>query len=203
MRSFVLVMVAALLVCGTAFAGQNPGIRVYLTMDQADTVFAANPAPNSVQNVYLCFDNFGPGGGITAFSMILDFQCGGFVAGSADITLFGAHAQTVIGGPDNITVGWVVAVPDNECKQPDGTGVACVAMIPWFYTGPPGDIVFLPNPVDGKATVDCDLLHHYIDIFCVRSNGALGQEVQTPGDEHCVITGVEAETWGAIKALYR
>jgi hypothetical protein len=55
-------------------------------------------------------------------------------------------------------------------------------MIPWYYLGGPGDILILPNPVDGKAVVDCN---NDIDYFCVLSHGAIGQTVQTPGDIDC------------------
>jgi hypothetical protein len=199
----VLIALAVLAIAATAFAGQNPQIRAFITMDPNDYVYSnVNAVPNSINNTYLCFDCFGEGGGITAFSMILDYQCGGFVAGAADITLFGPSAQTVIGGPDNITVGWVVAVPTDECHYPNVDGVVCVAMIPWFYTGPAGDIVILPNPVDGQATVDC---LGALDFFCVLSNGALGQVVVTPGDENCDCNpnAVDNTSWGGIKALYR
>ncbi len=177
-----------LLVATTAFAGQNPNIRAFITMAVDDTVYAdPDAAPNAVTDVYLCFDTFGPSGGLTGVSLVLDFQCGGFVAGAADVSLFHPSAQTVIGGPDNLAQGWVFAAP--ECVFPGGDGILCVARIPWFYTGTPGDIVILPNPVDGLATVDCN---NDIDIFAIRSNGALGQEVP-----------VEESSWGSIKALYR
>lgn len=186
MRTLVLTLLAAL-VAATAFAGQNPDIRCYVTMDQADTIFADPVAPaNAIKNVYLCFDTFGTGGGLTAVSLTLDFQCSGFVAGSADVTIFAPGALTVIGGPDDLVNGWVIGA--GQCVTPNASGVVCVAMIPWFYTGTPGDIVILEGS-EGFATVDCNT---DIDLFTVRSNGALGQEVP-----------VEAQTWGGIKALYR
>jgi hypothetical protein len=196
MRVVALTILAAL-VATAAFAGQNPAVMMYYDFDPPNQSFRADPAASTVQNGYLVVDMFGPGGGVTGVSLVLDFQCGGFTAGPADVTVFHPSAQTVIGGPDDLVNGWVVAAP--ECVFPDGDGIVTVAMVPWFYLGTPGDIVLLPSPVDGKAVVDCN---NDIDIFCVFSNAAMGQDPATPGDPGCG-TPVEAQTWGAIKALYR
>jgi hypothetical protein len=193
-----------LAVASTAFAGENPSVRAFYTFDQGGYVHSDPDAVTSTQVLgYLCFDclgDYGQGGGLTGVSLVLDFQCGGFVAGGADVTVFHPSAQTVIGGPDDVTNGWVIAAP--ECVVPGPTGFICVAMVPWFYTGPAGDVLILPNPVDGQATVDCN---NDLDLFCVLSHGAIGQEVQTPGDLDCDCGAVPADetTWGAIKSLYR
>jgi hypothetical protein len=195
-------MVLALAV--PAFGGVNPNVRAFYTFDQAGYVHSDPDAPTStVVNGYLCFDclgDYGDGGGLTGVSLVLDFVAGGFVAGAADVTVFHPNAQTVIGGPDNVASGWVIASP--ECVVPGPEGIICVAMVPWFYTGPAGDILILANPVDGKATVDCN---NDLDFFCVLSHGAIGQEVGTPGDEDCDCQPdpVEDSTWGAIKSMYR
>jgi hypothetical protein len=206
-RALITLMVLALAV--PVFAGQNPHIRAFYTFDPAGYVHSdPNAVTNTVVNGYLCFDCFDefedpipPGVGLTGVSLVLDFLCGGFVAGAADVTIFHPSAQTVIGGPDNTTSGWVIAAP--ECVEPGPDGIICVALVPWYYTGPPGDILILPNPVDGPATVDCN---NDLDFFCVLSHGAIGQEVGTPGDENCDCeppSPVEDSTWGAIKGLYR
>jgi hypothetical protein len=200
----VLIALAVLALAVPAFAGMNPQIRAFITMDPASSAIedaVAMPAASSVANFYLCFDCFGDGGGLTAVSLVLDVRAGGFVAGSADVSIFGPGAQTVIGGPDNLTNGWVIAVP--QCEFPGPEGILCVALVPWFYTGPAGDIVILAHPFDGKATVDCN---NDLDFFCVYHNGAFGQPIGTPGDEDCDClppNAVEDQTWGGIKALYR
>ncbi len=202
----ILIAVMVLALAVPAFAGLNPNVRAFVTMDPAAYDFSAPDATGgSIITTYLCFDCFGDpavegDGGLTGISLVLDYQCGGFTAGSADVSIFGAGAQTVIGGPDNLTDGWVIAVP--QCVTPGPTDIICVATIPWYYTGPAGDIVILPSPVDGKATVDCN---NDIDFFCVLSNGAIGQDVITPGDEDCdcPVSPVEDSSWGSIKAMYR
>ncbi|MBD3348280.1 MAG: hypothetical protein GF400_03670 [Candidatus Eisenbacteria bacterium] len=196
MRVLVLTSLAVLMATA-AFAGQNPNACMYFDFDPPNRVFRADPATSTTQNGYLVMDCFGPGGGVTGVSLVLDFQCGGFVAGSADVSVFHPSAQTVIGGPDDLTNGWVVAAP--ECVYPDASGIVTIAMVPWFYTGPAGDVVLLASPADGKATVDCN---NDLDLFCVYANAAMNQDPATPGDPGCG-TPVEAQTWGSIKALYR
>jgi hypothetical protein len=205
MKFLIALMVLALAV--PAFAGENPNVRAFVTLDPAGYVHA-DPAAvgGSIINTYLCFDCFGdPGvegdGGLTGVSLVLDYLAGGFTAGSASVTIFHPSAQTVIGGPDDLANGWVIAAP--ECVVPGPTDIICVALIPWYYLGPPGEILILPSPVDGQAAVDCN---NDIDIFCVLSHGALGQGVQTPGDLECDCeppSPVEDSTWGTIKSLYR
>jgi len=183
----LLVTIVAVLTAATAFAGQNPDIRAFVTMDPAAYVHSDPDAVGStIVNVYLCFDTFGTGGGLTGVSLTLDFECSGFVAGSADVSVFHPSAQTVIGAPDDVVNGWVVAAP--ECVFPGGSGIVCVGMVPWFYQGSPGDILILEGS-EGFASVDCN---NDIDLFTVLSNGAIGQEVP-----------VGAATWSGIKALYR
>jgi hypothetical protein len=196
MRALLFVSLA-LLTATTAFAGQNPNITMYVDFDPPNYDFRGDPTANSTIDVYLCCDTFGPGGALRGVSLVLDFTCSGFVAGAADVTVLHPNAQTVIGGPDNLTNGWVVAAP--VCVYPSAAGIVTVARIPWFYLGTPGDIVLLPSPVDGKATVDCN---NDLDFFCVYSNGGMGQDPSVPGDAGCH-TPVEEQSWGAIKALYR
>ncbi|MFH1502166.1 MAG: hypothetical protein ABIG03_03880 [Candidatus Eisenbacteria bacterium] len=199
MKVLIALMVLALAV--PAFAGTNPDIRAFVTFDPAGYVHRADPAGGTVVNAYICFDCFpeDPLAGLTGVSFIIDYTAGGFTAGAADVTIFHPNAQTVIGGPDNVAVGWVIAAP--ECVLPGPDGIICVAMVPWFYLSP-GDILIQANPVDGKATVDCN---NDLDFFCVLSNGGLGQDPSVPGDVDCDCdpNPVEDSTWGSIKSLYR
>lgn len=196
----VTITILAMLLASTALAqGTNPYIRMFFDFDPPNKLFRSDPAASSVANGYLVAECFGEESGITGVSLVLDFQCGGFTAGPADVTFFHPTAQTVIGGPDDLVNGWVVAAP--ECVYPDGNGIVTIAKVAWFYTGPPGDIVLLPSPVDGKATVDCN---NDLDFFCVLSNSALNQDPVAPGDANCDCgVPVEKSTWGSIKALYR
>jgi len=206
-RALIALTVLALAV--PAFAGVNPNVRMFVTTDPTGYVHSAPDAvAGSVVPVYVCLDclgDYGEGGGITGVSLALDFQCSGF-ANSVDITGFHPSAQTVLGGPDDLANGWVIAAP--ECVEPGPEGIICVALVNWFYfeigaPTVPGDVVILPSPFDGAAVVDCN---NDLDFFCVLSHGAIGQEVVTPGDEDCDCeeqSPVEDSTWGAIKALYR
>ncbi len=203
MKVLIALMVLALAV--PAFAGENPSVRAFVTMDPDGYVFA-DPAAVSgaVSDVYLCFDCFGDpdivgDGGLTGVSLVLDFLCGGFTAGPQDLTIFHPTAATVVGGPDDLVSGWVIAAA--ECVVPNALDIICVAKIPWYYLGA-GEILILPSPTDGKATVDCN---NDLDFFCVLSHGALGQDVVTAGDLDCdcLVSPVESSTWGTIKSLYR
>jgi hypothetical protein len=195
----VLIALMVLAIAVPAFAGTNPNIRAFVTFDPADYVHSTYPAPGFVPT-YICVDCFGEGGGLTGFSAIVRNTWGGFVGGSADVTIFHPNAQTVIGAPDNVTDGWVVAAP--ECVLPGPEGIICIANIPYYYLGTPGEVLIEASPVDGKATVDCN---NDLDFFCVLSNGGVGMEPVTPGDEDCDCNPnpVEDNTWGGIKALYR
>lgn len=199
MKVLIALMVLALAV--PAVAGMNPDVRAFVTYDPADYGFCSYPAGGSIATFYLAFDCFGEGGGLTGVSFVVDVTASGFTAGAADVTIFHPDAQTVIGGPDNLTQGWVIAAP--ECVLPDPvTGIIVVAAVPWYYLGTPGDILILANPVDGKATVDCN---NDLDFFCVLSHGGMGQEPSVAGDENCEceVSPVEDATWGSIKSLYR
>jgi hypothetical protein len=198
-RVLVALMFVAL-VAVPAFAGTNPHVRAFITFDPVGHVYSSMPAVGTIVNFYLAFDCYGQGGGLTGVSLVLDIQAGGFVAGAADYTVFHPAAQCVIGGPDVLT-GWVIAAP--ECVHPPVSGIITVAKVPFYYLSPAGNLVILPSPVDGKATVDCN---NDLDFFCVLSNGAIGMLPTVPGDPNCVCappSAVDDASWGTIKALYR
>jgi hypothetical protein len=197
MKCAFWVLSMVLLLAGSLSAGQNPDVRAYIDMDPPNHVNRANPAASTIVDVYLCCDSFSVGGGLWGVSLVVDITAGGFVAGAPDVTVFHPSAQTVIGGPDNLVNGWVIAAP--ECVFPDASNVVKVARIPFFYTGPAGDFDILASPIDGKAAVDCN---NEIDIFCVATNGGLNQDPSVPGDVGC-LSAVEPVSWGSIKALYR
>jgi len=183
MRLTAMVFCLMLLLAVSASAGQNPYIRAFVTFVPNGYVHSLPDAlPGTVVDAYLCFDTLGEDGhygGMTGVSLVIDFLCSGYPANSADVTVFHPNAWTVVGGPDDTVNGWVIAAP--ECVYTAPTGILCVARIPWYYLGVPGDILILPGS-EGKATVDCN---SGIDFFCVLSHGAIGQDVLTPGDENC------------------
>ena len=184
MKTSAIAVVLLLTVALASPAGRNPHVRAYITVDPDEYVHCYPAAASgTIVNTYLCFDcvNYPiSDAGLSGVSLVLDYQCGGFAAGPADVTLFHPDAETVSGGPDDLEDGWVITAP--ECVRPDESGIVCVALIPWFYMSPPGEILILPHPVDGKAVVDCN---GYMDSFCVLSHGALGQELETWGDPDC------------------
>lgn len=187
MSRVVLAALAMLVVAVPALAGQNPDVHIFVDFDPPNYVHRID-SPTNPFDTYLCIDTFGPSGGVRQVSVL--WQTDGFgMAFAADYSMFHAGTQ-VIGAPDNVVDGWVIAAPD--CVFPDGTGIVVVAKVPYFMTAGTGTITLLPNPVDDRLVTDCNFA---ADVWHESSNGGINTDPpQTP---------VEAASWGSIKALYR
>jgi hypothetical protein len=187
----LLIAVAILALAVPAFAGQNPDIAIYLTVDPGAFVHEVHPDPGLTFDVHVCLFNFGPGGGTrgTAFLLLRTFS--GFKLAQASL----------LGGldfGDAEVDGWTLAA-GADCVYPVND-IVCVGVITYLYQGVPGTLDILPHPGTGTEVLDCDFLSDY---YCVHAN--LGVSMPpNPGDPDCPpVSPVEDATWGGIKALYR
>jgi hypothetical protein len=189
----VLIVVAILTFAETAFAAQNPNIRMYLDVDPPNYVHEIHPDASATFNVYVCLDCFSEGGGTrgTAFLLVRTFQG------------FKLSQTSLLGGldfGDAEVDGWTMAA-GADCVYPDEFGVVRVGVIQYLYLGVPGTLNLAPHPGTGYEVLDCDFLS---DFYCIFAN--VGVSVPPdPGDPDCSceINPVENETWGGIKSLYR
>ena len=69
-----------------------------------------------------------------------------------------------------------------------------------FYLSGECNIRILDHLEYGRAVWDCSY-YGEIDEYCVYRHGSVGGAVPPEGD--CLVTPVEASSWGAVKALYR
>ena len=198
-RLMIVVMVLAF--AATAFADDNPSLAIFLDadLDTGNTVNEVCPLPNETVLVYVCFDQFGVGGGMLGAAFKFDRTFGGFKL-----------AQTnMLGGLDfgdvEVAPGWAITA-GADCQFPDANGVLVAASIQYLYLGTEGTITLLPHDVDGPVGADCQNL---LDEWCVASIDSHGLSgnfgfCMTPPDGECIPpVPVEDATWGSIKSLYR
>jgi hypothetical protein len=191
-----------LLLAVTALADQNPQLAIFLDADMDtgnDVVNEVCPNPNETIMVYVCFDQFGGGGGMLGAAFKFDRTFAGFKL-----------AQTnLLGGLDfgdvEVAPGWAITAGAN-CQFPDANGVVVAASVQYLYLGTPGIVQILAHDVDGHVGADCDNL---LDDWCIASldsHGFAGNfgVCMPPPDGDCVpAVPVEDRSWGTIKALYR
>jgi len=184
MRCVLAVALVAAVACGTAWAGDNPDIRIYLDVDPPNYVHRIDPDVNDMFDVYICLDTFGEGAGTRGVGVLFDRTFGGIKTGQTNL----------LGGLDMGDVevdGWS-CVAGADCVYPDENGIVTVGYVSYLYTGAPGGIAILEHPVSGTEVLDCnDIEDHFIVI------GNLGVNADPPE------APVEARSWGSIKALYR
>ena len=192
-NALVALMVLAL--AGFAFAGQNPDINIYI-VDNATGVGnnLVCPAPSATFNAYVCFDHFGPGGGMLGCSFAFNRTFGGF-----KLSFINMLGGLTIGDPE-VAPGCALTSGANPVFPTAGIIVAANAM--YLYTGVPGTIVLAAHGTDGRAVADANNL---LDFWCIRSiptSGNFGVCMDPPPGD-CPTSPVEDSTWGSIKALYR
>ncbi|MBM3307310.1 MAG: hypothetical protein FJY74_03205 [Candidatus Eisenbacteria bacterium] len=211
MKRAVLLFVVLALCAGQAVAGQNPDIRIFLNASSAGTGnnWTTSPAEGTNKSVYVCFDNFGPGGGMYAgqFHML---PVGGpnylsttnqFAASHGGLTI----GEAVVPPGASMTVG---PLP----QYPGASGIIVLARVR-FETPEPmrdGGYIMLVTYSAGDGNVVADA-NNQLDVWCIKSiaNGGVSghfywdtEPVGFP-DGTCIETPVETQSWGAIKALYR
>ena len=172
MLRHALVLVTMLAVCCTANAGQNPDIQIFLEFENGTNYL--EPPANTLFSVYVCFTNFGPGGGLRGATLKVD-RTFDAIQFDEECLLPGALS---FGDPE--VEGWTIT--GSTCEYPDGDGVVVAGRIDYFFLGTPGTLTLLPHNVEGNAAIDCDI---EVDGWCVRSvpSGNAGiWDTPPPGD---------------------
>ena len=57
----LLVLGLVVLLAGVAYAGGNPGVRIYIDFDPPNYMHSISPEPYSEVEAYICLDNVGTG----------------------------------------------------------------------------------------------------------------------------------------------
>jgi hypothetical protein len=201
-RLAIVLMLAAL--ASPVLAGQNPDIAIFLnTQESGEGTNEICPAPGEIFDVYVCFDRFGPDGGLWAARFRFDRTFDGIF--STVLTLLGGLAFC----SDLETTGcelWAA----NECAYPAANGVRAVAIVEYVYMGSPGTITVEGHADLGNTTLDCDFAEDPWCVASIASHGFSGHfgvcmpppEARAP-DCQPIVTPVEDGSWGTIKSLYR
>jgi hypothetical protein len=181
----------------TALAGQNPDIRIYLDFDPPNTVRRIDPEPNTVFDVYIVTDCFGPGGGLRVIAVAFERTFGAYRMG--EYNLLGGLCQ---GHVDDPYYGWAAAA-GAECVYPDSNGIVIVGYVRYYYTGPPGYIRIFPPELFGRDAVDCNFVDD--DYWCIAGNAGVGVDPPPPepGCECEPYSPTRDRSWSTVKALYR
>jgi len=193
-----------------AVAGQNPNIRIFLNALSAGTGnnWTTTPVEGSNKSVYVCFDNFGVGGGMYAAQFHM------MPVGGPDY-LSTANQFVGVGG---LTIGEAVGAPGAAMTvgpvpvYPGASGIIVLARVRFETPEPPmrdGGYIMLVDysAGDGNVVADAD---NMLDTWCVKSvayggvSGHFGWDAPPPVDGDCEEPNpVESTTWGSIKALYK
>ncbi|MBM3308557.1 MAG: hypothetical protein FJY74_09550 [Candidatus Eisenbacteria bacterium] len=192
-----------------AMAGQNPNIRSFLNASSAGTGnnWTTSPVPGANKSVYVCFDNFGAGGGMYAAQFLMQP-----VGGPNYLSTTNQFAATHGG----LTIGEAVVAPGASMtvgptpQYPGTSGIIVLARIrfetPEELRG--GHIALIPYSAgDGPVVADAN---NMLDVWCVKStmyggiSGHFGWDGPPPIDGDCQEPSpVQNTTWGSIKALYK
>lgn len=193
---YALTLVVVALAFGSAFAGTNPDIRVYLDADPPNLVDRLDPAASESFVVSIVADCFGEGGGFRGTGILFSRTFSGF-------KLAQTAAQPGLDfGDVEVDPGWTLAFTD--CAMPDVNEIVVVGTVEYLYLGAPGTIQILPHgdvePGTGREALDCNFES---DFWCIAGNFGVGADAP-PGEGGCDCDNpVEEATWGAIKAFYR
>jgi hypothetical protein len=171
----LLIGLVILALAATACAGQNPNLRIFLDADPPNRVSRIDPPPNSLVDVYIVLDRFGPcDAGMMGTAFLFDRTFGGMKLAQTSM-LGGIEFGDVEVDGWTLTSGVDCAYPDNE------NGIVVVGRVEYFYTGTPGTITLHPHPVSGRFTTDCDYMD---DEYCI--GGHFGVNQDPPEGEDCV-----------------
>jgi hypothetical protein len=212
----VLIALVVLALAVPAIAGQNPNVGIYLYTTSTGIGGAnwkASPVPASNTSVYVCFDQFGVGGGLYGAS----WQ---FIETPGPDFLSTTNQYAGVGG---LTIGTPGLAPGVAMTvgavpvYPNANGIIVLARI--RYETPEmasrgGSIQIVPHGSDGRAVADAN---NNLDFWCVHSvayplefgqtyglSGHFGWDAPPVIDGDCTPPSpVQSATWGSIKALYR
>jgi hypothetical protein len=198
MKRALLSLLLIAFIAVPVMAGENPDVRIFLTVDPPAVISEIHPLASETFDVYVCLDCFGEGGGTrgTAFLLARTFQG------------FKLSQMSMLGGLDfgdaEVDPGWTLAA-GADCVYPDANDVVVVGVIQYLYLGVPGTLDILPHgqvePGTGREVLDCQFAS---DFYCILGN--LGVSVPPNPGEDCPCEPpqpVEDSTWGGIKSLYR
>jgi len=206
---FAIVAVLLVALVSPAPGGLNPHVAIYLystSTGTGGTNHLAAPAPGQSTTLYVCFDQFGPGGALWCASWkFLEVGCPQYVDAT---NLFAGVGGQTLGVPGD-GMGMVMNTGPNPA-YPNANGVLVLAGIRYRTVEDPpdyGSITLIPHESDGRAVLD---QYGSIDEWCVHStvcNGLSGNwywgvGVAADGDCACA-SSTQRATWGAIKGLYR
>ncbi len=155
MRRLLLALLAMFVAVGVIQAGQNPDINIFIEFDNGEN--RIDPVTNQFFSAYVCFENFGPGGGMTAAEFRFNRTFGGLKLGETNL-LGGID----LGDPETGD-GWTISAP--SCVFPDAGGVVVAAKVDYLFQGPAGIIEVLPHALSGANVNDCFAA---VDTWCVR-----------------------------------
>jgi hypothetical protein len=192
-----------------AVAGQNRHVGIYLCTTSTGvggTNHMPSPAPGVLASVYVCFDQFGQGGGMFGASWAFEEIPGPDYFWTTN--LYEAVGGLTIGDP-GIPPGCSMVVGPSPV-YPGASGIIVLARV--RYETPDGrrqggTITIVPSGFpEGGAVMDAN---NDLDTWCVHSvgyNGLSGNfawDDSAVPDGNCSTAPVEATSWGSIKALYR
>jgi hypothetical protein len=205
----LLIGLVVLALAVPAMAGMNPRVAIYLYTTSSGiggTNWKASPAPGASTSVYVCFDHFGPGGGMLGAQFLLNEVPGPDYLSTTN--QFEAVGGLTLGVP-GVAPG--CAMTTGPVAMPNANGIVVLARI--RYIGPEegsrgGHIQVLPYSMgDGGVVADQNSAS---DVWCVHSvaynglSGHFGWDAAPTIDGNCAPPSpVENATWGSIKALYR
>ncbi len=207
---YVLIAVAVmvLLVPASALAAGNPEAKLFITFttptpDNASVVNTVYPAAYTAVTAYLGATDLGMGmQGISFMITDVGVDCPGVFAPDPGFTNL-LPGDLAIG---NYLTG--ITLASTDCMNVDGDAgreyidPVIFASISLFYLGGECDVMILDHPEYPRWILDCDDPAG-VDFYCIWTHGGVNKAA-LPGDAECdASTPVEAQTWGAIKALYR
>ena len=199
----LLIAGAVMLVATMAFAGGNPNVVGYIDFDPPNRVHEVMPAPYTTATAYICFGDLDMGlAGCSFMVNDVGVTCPGVFAPDPGFTNL-LPGDLAIG---NYLTG--VTLASTDCMNVDSDAgreyidPVIFASISLFYLGGECDVMILDHPEYPRWILDCDDPAG-IDFYCIWTHGGVNKAA-LPGDAECdASTPVEAQTWGAIKALYR
>jgi len=192
----------ALLVAGTAFAGTNPDVRVYLDFDESGAGVHRLDGLTIMEivDVYVVLDCLGEGSGTRGLGFTFEREGTLTAIIGTPVNLLGGLSN---GNPESPTPsdGGCNFLAGGACVYPDVNGVVVAGYVPYTYVAGSGYVKIGPNTISGRQVLDCDFNDD--DDFCVYSHVAVDEDPPA-GDADCDCDSpVELETWGAIKGLFR
>ena len=191
----LLILTLVLLLSGSAHAGGNPDVRMYIDFDPPNYVHEIAPPPYTVVTAYVCMDQLGEGFYFVSFDMQDPSSvCPGVVSPPIWSVLLSSPVSPPPppwDSPDGVTLGGGWCVTD---------AVVLVASLEMFYISGSCCIEIVDHGAYPRWVVDC-LEPQGVDQYCVLANGSIGGSLCPEGD--CGQTPEEPSTWGLVKALYR